>query len=256
MATSQSNPERSGVALFDLDGTLIPWDCQLLFCHWIVRRHTLRRFYLPLFAAFAPLTPLLGDTGMKRVFLSYLWRFDRESLQNEAKEFAKTWFPQACYPELLSEISRHRRAGRLTVLASASPEFYVKEIGKVLGFDLSLGTPVGIRRTVPLFPDLVNHKGEAKVHRLRRVLDPAYFDGEKLRDSHGYSDSEADLPMLALCDRVTMVNPCDGLAAEGEARGWGIVRPERPWHSRAAFYRQCAGWLTGTAEVPVGVTSC
>ncbi len=151
MPTSQSIPERSGVALFDLDGTLIPWDCQLLFCHWIVRRHTLRRLYLPVFAAFAPLAPLLGDTGMKRVFLSYLWRFDREALQSEAREFAQTWFPHACYPELLAEIARHRRAGRLTVLASASPESYVREIGKVLGFDLSLGTPVAIHRTVPLF---------------------------------------------------------------------------------------------------------
>ena len=111
MATSQSIPERNGVALFDLDGTLIPWDCQLLFCHWIVRRHTLRRLYLPIFAAFAPLAPLLGDTGMKRVFLSYLWRFGSEALLDEAREFAETWFPHACYPELLSEIKRHCRAG-------------------------------------------------------------------------------------------------------------------------------------------------
>ena len=109
------------------------------------------------------------------------------------------------------------------MLASASPEFYVREIGKVLGFDISLGTQVEIRGSVPLFPDLVNHKGSAKVRRLQHVLGPAYFDGVKLRDSHGYSDSVADLPMLALCNRVTMVNPCDGLAAKGEARGWGIV---------------------------------
>ncbi len=244
------------MALFDLDGTLIPWDCQLLFCHWIIHRHTLRRLYLPVFAAFAPLAPLLGDTGMKRVFLSYLWRFDREELQNEAAEFARTWFPHSCYPEVLAEIARHRRAGRLTVLASASPEFYVKEIGKVLGFDISLGTPVAIHRHVPLFPDLVNHKGSAKVRRLQNVLGPAYFDGVKLCDSHGYSDSVADLPMLALCDRVTMVNPCDRLAAEGEVRGWGIVRPERPWQSRGAFYRKCAGWLTGMAEMPMGTISC
>jgi len=51
----------------------------------------------------------------------------------------------------------------------------VREIGKVLGFDLSLGTPVAIHRTVPLFPDLVNHKGAAKVRRLRHVLKPFLF---------------------------------------------------------------------------------
>ena len=244
------------MALFDLDGTIIPWDCQLLFCHWIVRRHALRRLYLPLFAAFAPLAPMLGDSGMKRVFLSYLWRFNRDALQHEAREFARTWFPQSCFPELISEIKRHRRAGRLLVLASASPEFYVREIGTVLGFDLALGTRIDVRGSVPLFPDLHNHKGQAKVQRLHKLLPPTYFENGQLRDSHGYSDSIADLPMLQLCHRVTMVNPCDRLALEGEKHGWGIVRPDRPWRSRLAFYRQCIGWLTGTAEVPTGTLSC
>ena len=46
------------------------------------------------------------------------------------------------------------------ILASASPEFYVAELGRELGFDLTLGTPVELGS---FFPDLVNHKGSAKV---------------------------------------------------------------------------------------------
>src|SRR5690606_28334347 len=124
-----------GLALFDLDGTLIAWDTQMLFCDHVLHQEGLRRAYLPFFAAFLPVAGILGDEGMKRVFLSYLWRADREEILAWAREFAAVWFPSRCYPEMLERLRRHREAGHLTVLASASPEFYVREVGRALGFD-------------------------------------------------------------------------------------------------------------------------
>src|SRR5690606_25636658 len=143
--------------------------------------------------------PLLGAGGMKRVFLSYLWGMNRADLAQHSREFAASVMP-AIYPKLLEDLENHRRAGHLTILASASPEFYVAEIGHELGFDISLGTPVETGNACPFFPDLENHKGDAKVERLRELLPASYFgeDG-RLLHSHGYTDSRADLPMLAIC---------------------------------------------------------
>ena len=235
-----------GIALFDLDGTLIAWDCQLLFRHYVVRREPWRGIFLPVFLAALPLAGLLGTGGMKRVFLSYLWRMDREALARYSREFATSLMP-AIYPELREKLEAHRKAGHLLILASASPEFYVTEIGRELGFDLTLGTPVELG---PFFPDLVNHKGSAKVERLMQILPSSCFENGKLLRCHGYTDSRADLPMLALCDAATVVNPSPSLTALAEESGWEIVRPARPWKSRLGFAARALALLVGVGRDP------
>ena len=190
MTLPEQKPQ--GIALFDLDGTLIAWDCQLLFRHFVVRKEPWRVGFVKHFLVLAPLAKLIGTEGMKRIFLSYLWGMDEEVLEEYAAEFADQLMP-AIYPEVKAMLDEHRSKGDFTVLTSASPEVYVKEIGKRLGFDLSLGTVLESRW---LFPDLENHKSEAKVERLHRVLPSSWFDGETLH-AKGYTDSTADLPLLA-----------------------------------------------------------
>lgn len=249
-STIPSAPPK-GLALFDLDGTLIAWDCQLLFRHFVIRREPWRSVFLPVFLMFLPFAGLLGTAKMKRVFLSYLWRMNPEKLAAYSRDFAKSLMP-AIYPELREKLERQRAEGHFLILASASPEFYVSEIGRELGFDLSLGTPV---ETGPLFPDLENHKGAAKVARLRDLLPPSWFENGKLRHCHGYTDSRADLPMLTLCGTATVVNPSSELTALAEQAGWEIVRPARPWKTRAGFAVRVLGLLTGLGRDPAGITA-
>lgn len=238
-----------GIALFDLDGTLIAWDCQLLFRHYIVRREPWRAVFLPVFLGLLPLAGIIGTAGMKRVFLSYLWGMADEPLAEYSREFAASVMP-AIYPELAEKLENHRCEGHLLVLASASPEFYVAEIGRELGFDLTLGTVV---ERGGFFPDLENHKGEAKVVRLREMLPAGYFENGRLRACHGYTDSTADLPMLGLCSSATVVNPSKGLAAEAAESGWQVVRPSRPWKSRAGFACRVLALLFGIGHNPGGI---
>ena len=230
-----------GIALFDLDGTLIAWDCQLLFRHFIVRREPWRGIFLLVFLACAPLAGLLGTERMKRVFLTYLWRMAPEKVTRYSREFAESVMP-LIYPEVRAMLERQRAEGHFTILASASPEFYVAEIGRELGFDLTLGTLVEMGS---FFPPLVNHKGAEKVRRLREVLPAAYFENGKLLHCHGYTDSRADLPMLALCDAATVVNPSPSLTTLAEESGWEIVRPTRPWKSRFGFAARALALLVG-----------
>jgi HAD superfamily hydrolase (TIGR01490 family) len=237
--------------LFDLDGTLIAWDCQLLFRHFVLRREPWRGIFLPVFLASLPLAGWLGTGGMKRIFLSYLWRMDPQTLADYSREFAASLMP-AIYPPLRDKLEAHRKAGHLLILASASPEFYVAEIGRELGFDLTLGTPVEFGA---FFPNLINHKGGAKVVRLKQVLPAASFENGKLPRCHGYTDSSADLPMLALCDAATVVNPSPGLTALAENSGWEIVRPPRPWKSRGGFALRVLALLLGVGRDPGKISS-
>jgi phosphatidylglycerophosphatase C len=231
-----------GVALFDLDGSLLAWDTQVLFCEFVLRREGWRRLYLLVFLPLLPLAPILGAGGMKRVFLSYLWRVDAATLAGWVREFVAEWFPQRCFPEMLDQLKRQRRAGRRLILASASPEFYVREIGRALGFDDALGTPVESGGKMPLFPDLRNHKGGEKVRRLRELLGVA---SGLLPGSHGYSDSTADLPMLGLCEQVTVVNPRGRLECLAREHRWEIVRPVRPWRGSVGRLLDILRRMTG-----------
>lgn len=197
--------------------------------------------FLPVFAAFLPLVGLLGDGGMKRVFLSYLWKMPPEELEAAAREFAASMMP-AIYPEVKAMLDEHREAGHLTILLSASPHFYVKEIGRELGFDLSFGTPV---ETGSFFPDLENHKGEAKVCGLAKLLPSSYFKDGVLIRSRGYTDSTADLPMLAICESAVTVNPSARLTQLSDEAGWQIVRPARPWKTKAGFFAKVLKLLAG-----------
>lgn len=220
------------LALFDLDGTLLAHDTQLLFCRFVLQRHGLRRLFLPVAAAFAPagLLGVLEARELKRVFLSYLWLMPRERVESLAREFAKSVVPPLLFPALRDEIERHRREGRVLVLNSASPEFYVREIGRVLGFDHSFGTRVEVAARQPFIAEIEgdNNKHEAKLPRMREAgLLPC-----EASDSWAYSDSTADLPMLRLVRHAVCVNPGERLSALAAEAGWMIVRPERPWRSR------------------------
>lgn len=246
-ARFQDAPAPTGIALFDLDGTLVPWDCQIVFRHQIIRNEPLRGLSLAVFLMFAPLFPILGDQGMKRVFLSYLWRMPADVLDQYAEAFASEVAAHA-YPELLSALHAHQKAGHLTVLTSASPSCYVKKIGDQLGFDVALGTDVDHG---PLFPDLKNHKGQAKVARLQSLFPASWWlpDG-RLRNSHGFTDSGADLPLLGICQHATLVNPNPELACLGQQQGWDIMRPPRPWHSPLHRLARMAAMILGMPVDP------
>jgi phosphatidylglycerophosphatase C len=55
-----SDTPPTGIALFDMDGTLLAWDCQLLFRHHVIREEPLRGLSVPLFLKFLPFAGVLG----------------------------------------------------------------------------------------------------------------------------------------------------------------------------------------------------
>lgn len=225
--------------LFDLDQTIIPWDTQLVFRSYVLRKEPARRLLSFIFIAFLPLTKVLGAGGMKRVFHSYLWLMTEETLQKHVQGFLTEWLPKLPYPEILAEIADHQKGGHHLVLSSASPQLWVEGIGKALGFETSLGTRFDWGARLQLFPEMIgeNHKGEEKVRRLAELGITSGLAG--------FTDSRADLPLLSLCREKTLVHPLAGIRKIGEAQGWRILEPPRPWKNRLHFGIGCARQLFG-----------
>lgn len=237
-----------GYAFFDLDHTLLPYDTQVLFCNYVLQREGGRRVYLLWFLPCLPLAALriLSLRTMKRIFSSYLRGMKRETLEQYVADFLNTEFDAALYPAVVAELERNRAEGRVLILNSASPEFYLKGIAEKLGFDHYLGTRMEISDTMPFLPVITgpnNKHGEKIVAMQARGLIPD--DIEMLADSWSYSDSSADLPLLELAENAVMIHPGAKLASIGFERGWRAMTPARPyggkWSGRWASCLQAMG---------------
>jgi HAD superfamily hydrolase (TIGR01490 family) len=232
---------RTGYALFDLDQTIVPWDTQLLFCNFVLKREPLRRLHILGLIPFLPFTKILGAGGMKRVFLNYLALMDAGTLDQYAREFVDEIFPSEMYAEVLEIVREHKNAGRLTILNSASPEIWVKYLAEKMEFDHSYGTRVVIGSQVSFFPDIIgeNNKGAVKLGRMKPHFPEDWKDGDLLENSYGYSDSHADIPMLEICEQNTMVHPTEKLLEYGKQRGWKKLTPTRPTKGKLSFACAC-----------------
>jgi HAD superfamily hydrolase (TIGR01490 family) len=227
-----------GFAFFDLDHTLLPFDTQALFANFVLRRERWRVAYL---LGVAPLgllraVKLAPTVWVKRAFMNYLWGMKRERLQSLAREFAETEVLRWVYPELRAIIEEHRAAGRMLILNTASPDFYPREIARVLGFDHCVATRVEVEEAVRLMPRVIgeNNKREEKISRMKNEIPAvANASAEQLQDSWSYSDSEADLPLLEFAGNAMLVHPNAELKAIGKERGWQVIRPKRPYEGKA-----------------------
>ena len=240
--SKNQDQHHQGYALFDLDQTLIPWDTQLLFCDFVLKRMPLRRLYLLGLIPLLPFYKLLGAGGMKRVFLNYLWGLNPADLDELATEFVEQHFPDTFYQEIIKLLTEQQRLGRTTILSSASPVIWVKPIAEKLGFDHYFGTEMEMNPRVPLFPDLPggNNKGANKLRKMLHLLPDGFdIENDTLPNSSGFSDSHADLPMLRICEQAVMVHPTDRLADEGQNHGWELRTPTRPTASKCQFACAC-----------------
>lgn len=221
-------------AFFDLDHTLLPFDTQALFCNYVLKREPWRVWLHALFipVAIARGLGLVSTPTSKRAFLSYLRGMPRETLARYARDFAESSVLRWAYPELRAEILRHKHQGRVLVLNTASPDFYARSIAHALGFDYCVATQFELGEKIPGMPELPfgNNKFEAKIAAMQEsVPGVAEITDQQRAASWSYSDSSADLPLLEFAGCGVLIHPSARLAAIGEARGWTILHPARPY---------------------------
>jgi len=252
-------PMARGYAFFDLDHTLLPFDTQALFCNFVLRKEGWRRLYLLLYLLSLPLflVRILDLRAMKRVFASYLWGMPRERLGAYVSEFLESDFDASLYPEVASELERQREEGRLLVLNSASPEFYLEGIAEKLGFDHFLGTDMIVEDRMPLLPRIEgpNNKKEAKITAMiaREIIPDLEEEGmEMFLDSWSYSDSSADIPLLSIAEHGVMIHPGDKLASVGLEKGWRTMTPKRPYDDRRGGHLAALRQILGCYRLPEG----
>ena len=233
-----------GFALFDLDQTLVPWDMQLLYANWIFHKYPLRRVFLLLFLCALPLGKLLGARRLKRLFLAILYGLSEEEIESIGQEFVDHYHPQLFYPDVVAKLKEHLAKNHCVILTSASPSLYVKMIGEKLNVTHTFCTEVGISGKMPLIPQiLINNKREDKIVALRHWLEQKNIKSQlPLPNSISYTDSSADLPLLAAAERGVLVHPSDSLinTVKRNNQPYDIMLPPRPFKNTKSAKLLCA----------------
>ncbi len=146
----------------------------------------------------------------------------RASLQRWTQVFLARLLRRGLYAEALRAIGTHRQRGQRLLLMSASPDLYVPQIARALGFDATICTQLRWRADGRLDGRLAtaNCRGEEKRRRLAELI-----EREAPGQISAYGNSGADLAHMALAQRAYLVNASARLRAAHGAH----VQPLR-WH--------------------------
>lgn len=216
------------IAIYDMDKTITRRPTLVPYLTEAVRvrapwRALLVPLALPLFLIYGV---KLIDRAQLKAALQGLFigsRFSERALAPVNQGFAEKLIATGLKPGAVAQIAADKAAGRMLVMATASSQFYVDEIGARLGFDVVIGTlstPLPDGRLSPRI-DGGNCYGQNKADRIVAWMAEA---GIARGDCHiaFYSDHVSDMPSFLLADVPVPVDPDPALEQEAVARGWKI----------------------------------
>jgi HAD superfamily hydrolase (TIGR01490 family) len=217
------------LALFDLDGTLLPGDSDHAFGEFLVRLGWADRtefasrndgFYVDYQAGRLDIADYID-------FITAPWR-TRPLHEAEAasRRFIDEIVRPMLHPAALALLQHHREAGDRLAIVTATNDFVTRPIADLLGVPDLIATELeraeggratGAIRGVPSFR-------EGKVERVMQWL---RADGRTLEDFERtvfYSDSTNDLPLLERVSHPVATNPGPALERLARERGWPVLK--------------------------------
>ncbi len=216
--------EQVNLAIFDLDNTLLSGDSDYLWGQFLVEKKLVdpviyerenQRFYDEYKAGTLDIYEFLEFSLAP---LSQHSTADLSELHNEfmQKKIDSIWLPKA--EELLAQ---HRLNNDFLLIITATNHFVTAPIAKKLGVDDIIATMpeqkngayTGKVAGTPCFQD-------GKVERLSQWLQENNYS---LDNSHFYSDSINDLPLLLKVTHPVAVDPDDKLKIHAAEHSWPVI---------------------------------
>lgn len=216
------------LALFDLDHTLIPFDSGLAWTRFLVARGVLppdaEDRHLGYCREYVAGT--LDIHAMHRASVAPLGRFTPDELAAWALGFEAAMAP-LLPPARQAWVARHRDAGDLCALVTATTRFVAEPLARGFGLEHVVATEAQVvdgRLTGEIDGRPCYRHG--KLARVvawleRRGTALAAFDATWF-----HSDSISDLPLLEAVSHPVAVCPDGRLRAVARERGWPVLDPD------------------------------
>lgn len=213
-----------GIALFDLDNTLIAGDSDYLWGCYLVEQGIVdatiyerenQRFYDQYRVGQLDIHEFL------RFALQPLAAHDLVQLEKWRAQYIEEKIRPILLPRAQALIDRHRARGDIPVIITATNRFVTTPIAALYGIEHLLATE----------PELVAGRFTGAVtgtpcfqHGKVEVLQSWLASHQQtLEDSSFYSDSHNDLPLLNRVTRPTAVDPDEILATHAQQQHWPVI---------------------------------
>jgi len=216
------------LALFDLDGTLLAGDTDVLWCEFLIDEGVLDR------ETFAAANRDVADRyGRGEITPAEFAAFYAATLAGRSPEqwapLRERFIASSIAPRIgaasFGLVAARRVGGDRLVMTTATNRFLTAPIAALLGIADLVATDLEVAATGEFTgrtSGIVNMR-DGKVARLARWLAEEGLAGSSLAAATFYSDSINDLPLLSVVTHPVTVHPDDRLRAHAERAGWRIL---------------------------------
>jgi len=212
------------LAIFDLDNTLLAGDSDYLWGEFLVEkglvdgkayRQTNEHFYQQYRDGCLDIAEFLHFA------LKPLADHDPEELYRWRDDFLQEKITPILLPNAFKAIEKHRQAGDLLIVITATNRFVTEPIVKLYGIEHLIATSPEFRngRYTGNFEGTPCFQA-GKVQRLNEWMATGGYD---LNNSWFYSDSHNDLPLLEKVSNPVAVDPDETLRRFALDNGWPVV---------------------------------
>lgn len=224
------------LAIFDLDNTLLTGDSEVLWLAYLGDQGLLD-------AAMAERNADMdrryhAGTVAPQEFCSFYAALFTGRTPQQWQPLLDGWFASVIAPRIPEAahalVQRHRGAGDVLVLSTASSRILAEPSAQALGCEHLIATELELLPGGCLAgrTEGTLNMREGKVQRLRTWLAARGADADAaLASATFYSDSINDLPLLQAVGHPVVVDPDPRLLAEAQARAWPVLQLAR--HSLA-----------------------
>jgi len=216
----------TGLALFDLDYTLLGGDATYEWIHFLVRKGAIDGRHIAL------LDQYYEDYGKGTLDIVAFLHFDFGALASHPRARMEAWREEylarqiepIILPKARELIASHESRGHVTAIVTAANSFLTAPIAQMIGVqhllasdpEIAEGEYTGKIAGIPCF-----HEG--KIQKLEAWLESR---GEALSDfpqSYFYGDSQSDVPLMEKVTHAVVVGPDEALGRIAQARRWPVI---------------------------------
>jgi HAD superfamily hydrolase (TIGR01490 family) len=218
------------VAIFDLDGTLVVGQTQVLLVRFLRRARVVSRSFVIGTAIWflAYKAGLVKVTQASRAKGAEIFKgLPEEDVEALVARFTDEVMVPRLHPAAAAALAEHQSEGDAVVVVSAALDPLVEALCRRLGVTEYAGAVcevVGGRYTGRLKGPIPYSSEKARVgarFMSEHAADPA--------DCWAYADHDTDLELLRSVGHPVAVNPRPGLRSEAEREGWPILLSSDPY---------------------------
>ncbi|HLQ86683.1 MAG TPA: HAD-IB family hydrolase [Salinisphaeraceae bacterium] len=211
------------LAIFDIDGTLIPGaSSEVRFVHYLRRRRVLGvRQWLAYGWFFLRYAPRFRQHVTKKN-KAWLTGLEKHRVHALAGEFVHTELQPILHAPTLKRLRAHQAAGDVVVLLSGTPQFLAAALAQALHAKASYGAlcSIGGDDIFRAAPPTRHPYGASKVAGAEALAAAA---GLPLATAVAYGDSVHDAYLFRRVGEAVAVQPDRGLQAVASGEGWEVM---------------------------------